>query len=220
MKGWYGNSHKHSLASKGIRVTARGTMLVNTSFPHTHKSTSFDTTRIVFTKKDGEEEILLILNKDFIKDIYDYIQKNGIKIEDSNGDTRQIELSDLRRMLMVEPNNLISIVESIYQNKVISWMGIPSESLVIEYYPSLIGKEIKTEFMPFSNVTGKSGIVVDEYVEADKEFGNQTYYKVEFEDGTIDEKVYFVSIENIDGKEKEKSMIYSEEIPIIKGDLL
>lgn len=219
MKGWYGNSHKHSLASKGIRVTARGTMLVNTSFPHTHKSTSFDTTRIVFAKKDGEEEVLLILNKDFVKDIYEYTQNNGIKIEDSNGVTRQIELSDLRRMLMIEPNNLISIVESIYKNKVISWMGIPSESLVVEYFPSLIGKEIKTELMPFSENSVKTGIVIDEYTEADKEFGDQTYYKVKFEDGTVNERVYFSSIENIDGKEKEKSMIYSEEIPVIKGGL-
>ena len=219
MKGWYGNSHKHSLASKGIRVTARGTMLVdNISFPQSHESISYDTTRIVFETKDDDEEILLVLNIDFVKDIYNFVQKSGIKIEDSNGVIRQVELSDIRKMLMLEPNKLIPIVESVYQNKVISWMGVPSKSIVVEYFPSLIGKEIKTEFMPFAKVTGKTGIVVDEYVEDDKQFGKQTYYTVEFEDGTINEKVYFSNIEN--GKEREKSMIYSEEIPIVKGDSL
>jgi len=221
MKGWYGNSHKHSLASKGIRVTARGTMLVdNISFPQSHESTSYDTTRIVFKNKDDEEEILLVLNIDFIRDINDYVQKSGIKIEDSNGVIRQVELSDIRKMLMLEPNKLIPIVESVYKSKVISWMGIPSKNIVVEYFPSLIGKEITTGYMPFSKDANKSGTVVDEYIEDDEQFGKQTYYKVKFEDGTIDEMVYFSSIETIDGKDREKSMIYSEEIPVIKGDLL
>lgn len=220
MKGWYGNSHKHSLASKGIRVTARGTMLANnTLFPQPHKSMSYNTTRIVFETKDGEEEIMLVFNKDFIKDIYAYTLKNNIQIKDSEGNVRQIELSDIREMLMLQPNNLISTVELVYDQKVISWMGIPAESIVVEYFPSLIGKEIKTEFMVFSKDTGKTGTVVDEYVEDDNEYGKQTYYKVEFEDDTVNEKVYFSSIETIDGKERKKSMIYSEEIPIIKGEL-
>lgn len=219
-KGWYGNRHLHSLASKGIRVKARGTMMAEHQlFPHSHKVTSFDTSRLVFENKQGEEEILLILTGDFVKDIFDFTQKHRVQIKDSSGNTSNVTLGDIRKMLLLEPNSLIQIIESVYQNKLISWMGIPSDSLIVEYYPSLIGHEIKTELRPFSDEGVKSGIVIKEYTEDDSDYGKQTYYKVKFEDGTVKEKVYFTDIDYIDGKEKEKSMVYSEEIPILKEDL-
>jgi len=214
-KGWYGNRHQHSLASKGIRVKASGVQLAEIElFPQSHQSMSFNMLKISFIDQDNPdvEDLMLIPTKNLAGELLKYTTRNGLQIRDDEGNIRDIKMSDIKMFIMLQPDVITELTEKIYGKKVKYWTSVTSKENVTEYYPSLVGKEITIE-SGFGR-TETTGIVTKEYIEEGDSYGDNTYYNVEYENGTVGNKIYFSSISKIEGKDREKMMIYKEQFPL------
>lgn len=217
MKGWYGNRQAHSLASKGIRVRARGEQMFDTNvYPNSyqvHRTAFINIEYVREENKDSiyeQEEVFEMLPiKKFAEKIYEYTKIQNIHMRDSDGSSRPIELSDIKRFMFADPNLITGLLEEMNGMKVKQWQGTSEWLPVTAYYPSIKGETVLVRNFGSGDY---KGVVIDETIEKseDKNWGESTTYKIKREDGTIEETT-ISNIELVDGKKPENIMLYTVE---------
>lgn len=218
-KGWYGNSHKHSLASKGIRVKARGVEIEGVKlFPHSYQTIEFDMLKFYFDKEG--KDVLFIPTDELTQKLLKFTTKHNMQTYDRDGNKKDIDIGSIRLMLVLNPDAITELAQHVFNRKVYGWGSVESNSKVTEYYPSLMGKVVELEYRPFGEPSStKVGKIINETIKEDtlSNYGDETLYSIELEDGKIMENIRLYDIEEIDGVKPEKLMIYREKEKIVKG---
>jgi len=204
-RGWFGNRHQHSLASKGIRVKARGVQLENTElFPHSYQATSFGMLKISFDREGND--VLLIPTESLVQKITAYAKRHNLKVENREGEIVPMEAPSVRMMMMLNPEAIKELAQYVFNKEVSHWISVPTTEKVTEYYPSLVGMEVEIKH---GDKTGK--IISEEIKVSDSiDFGDDTEYTIEFDDGNVETGYHISSIGKINGKDIDKVMVYKE----------